>query len=109
MIVINVYQKRPGQYNVFSNIFFSQRFCTTLNLLLKESSFRQKCSHHIPFVIRKSFFLPKQSQKSRSILLDGSRSLGLVRKGKFCVIVKFQRTDLVICSYSRQGKTPSYS
>ena len=28
------------------------------------------------------FFLPLQSQKSRSILEDGSRSLGLQRKGK---------------------------
>ena len=27
-------------------------------------------------------FLPKQSQKSRSILTDGSRFLGLFRKGK---------------------------
>ena len=47
------------------------------------------------------FFLPKQSKK-----LDPSRSLGLLRKDKTGIIAKFQRTDLVICSHSRDGKTP---
>ena len=47
-------------------------------------------------VIRQSYFLPKQSQVSRSILQDGSRSLGLFRKGKIGIIAKFHRTDLVI-------------
>ena len=47
-------------------------------------------------VIRQSFFLPKQSQRSRSILQDGSRSLGLFRKGKNGIIAKFHRTNLVI-------------
>ena len=42
------------------------------------------------------FFLPKQSERSRSILQDGSRSLGLFRKGKIGIIAKFHRTDLVI-------------
>ena len=42
------------------------------------------------------FFLPKQSQRSRSVLQDGSRSLGLFRKGKISIIAKFHRTDLVI-------------
>ena len=42
------------------------------------------------------FFLPKQSQRSRSILQDGSRSLGLFRKGKIGIVAKFHRTDLVI-------------
>ena len=42
------------------------------------------------------FFLPKQSQRSRSILQDGSRSLRLFRKGKISIIAKFHRTDLVI-------------
>ena len=42
------------------------------------------------------FFLSKQSQRSRSILEDGSRSLGLFRKGKIDIIAKFHRTDLVI-------------
>ena len=51
----------------------------------------------------------KQSQKSRSILKDGSRSLGLFKQGKTCIIAKFNRTDLVICSHSIEGKTPSYS
>ena len=41
--------------------------------------------------------------------IDGSRSLGLLSKGKTCIIAKFHKTDLVICSYSRKGKTPSYS
>ena len=35
--------------------------------------------------------------------------MGLFRKGKTCNIAKFQRTDLVICSHSREGKTLSYS
>ena len=38
-----------------------------------------------------------------SILQDGSRSLGLFRKGKICIIAKFYRTDLVICSHFRGG------
>ena len=41
-------------------------------------------------------FLPKQSQRSRSILQDGSRSLELFRKGKIGIIAKFHRTDLDI-------------
>ena len=35
--------------------------------------------------------------------------MGLFRKGKTYIIAKFHRTDLVICSHSREGKTPSYS
>ena len=35
--------------------------------------------------------------------------MGLFRKGKTCIIAKFHRTDLVICSHSRERKTPSYS
>ena len=30
-------------------------------------------------------------------------------KGKTRIIVKFLRTDSVICSHSREGETPSYS
>ena len=30
-------------------------------------------------------------------------------KGKTGVITKFYRTDLVICSHSREGETPFYS
>ena len=30
-------------------------------------------------------------------------------KGKTRIIAKFLRTDLVICSHSREGETPSYS
>ena len=35
--------------------------------------------------------------------------MGLFRKGKTHIIAKFHRTDSVICSNSRDGKTPSYS
>ena len=35
--------------------------------------------------------------------------MGLFRKGKNLIITKFHRTDLVICSHSREGKIPSYS
>ena len=38
-----------------------------------------------------------------------SGSLGLFRKGKTSIIAIFHRSDLVICSRSREGKTPSYS
>ena len=48
--------------------------------------------------IKQSFFLPKQSPKSRSILKDGPRSLGLFRKGKI--------NNLGICSHSRDGAGP---
>ena len=30
-------------------------------------------------------------------------------KGKTHIIAKFLRTDLFICSHSREGETPSYS
>ena len=66
-------------------------------------------SYRISSVIRRVFFLPKQSKRSRSILQDGSRSFGLFRKGKIGIIAKFHRTDLVIWSHSRGTKTPSYS
>ena len=62
----------------------------TLHLLGDKQTYR------ISSVIRRSFFLPKQSQGSRSVLQDGSRSLGLFRKGKIGIIAKFQRTGLVI-------------
>ena len=39
----------------------------------------------------------------------GSRSLGLFRKGKTCIIAKFHRRDIVISSHSRERKSPSYS
>ena len=46
------------------------------------------------------FFIPKQSQTSRYVLQDRSKSLGLFRKGKTCIIAKFYRTDLVIYNES---------
>ena len=55
------------------------------------------------------FPLPKQSQKSRSVLKDRSRSLGLIRKAKTRIVAELQRCELVVCSYSRERKTLSYS
>ena len=52
-------------------------------------------SYRISSVIRRIIFLPKQSARSRSVLKDGSRSLGLFRKGKIGIMAKFHRTDLV--------------
>ena len=52
-------------------------------------------TYRISLVIRQIIFLPKQSQGSRSVLKDGSRSLALFRKGKIGIIAKFHRTDLV--------------
>ena len=40
--------------------------------------------------------------------MDLNRSLGLFRKSKIRIIAKFLRTDLVICSHSREGENPSY-
>ena len=55
------------------------------------------------------FFRPKQIEN-----LDPSYKMDLdflhcLRKGETGIIAKFHRTDLVICSHSREGKTPSYS
>ena len=63
-------------------------------------------NYNISWVIRHSFFPSKTIPK---ILLDGSRSLGLFRKGKNDSIAKSHRTDLVICSQSREAKILSYS
>ena len=65
--------------------------------------------YHISLVISQEFFLPKQSQNSRTILQDRSRSFGLYRKDKICIIAKLHWTGLVICSHSREGKARSYS
>ena len=59
-------------------------------------SFFEQNKYRISSVIRQSVFLLKQSKRSRSVLKDGSRSLGLFRKGKIGIIAKFHRTDLVI-------------
>ena len=53
-------------------------------------------NYRISSDIRWIIFLPKQSQRSRSILKDGPRSLGLFGKGKIGIIAKFHRTDLII-------------
>ena len=66
----------------------------------------QVCICLLPYflLIRQCFFLPKQSQKSRSVFSDGSRYLGLFRKGKTRITAKLHRTDLIICTHSREGK-----
>ena len=79
------------------------------NCKVKSYLLQYKYDYRISSVIRRSFFLPKQSQKSKSVLQDGSRSLGLFRKGKTRIIAKCLRADLVICSHSREGETPSYN
>ena len=44
------------------------------------------------------------SFQNNPVNLDPSRSLGLFEKGKTHSIAKSHRTDLVICSQSREGK-----
>ena len=73
-----------------------------------------KLISELPYLVIKQsflsfFFTPKHSPKSTAILLDRSRSVGLFRKAKTHVIAKFHRTDIVICSHSRERKTLSYS
>ena len=55
-----------------------------LFLLIRLPLLSKKCDKSTVFlVIRQIFFFrPKHSEKSRSNLIDGSRSLGLFRKGK---------------------------
>ena len=55
--------------------------------------------YHISLVIR--CFLPLQNNPKN---LDPSRSFGLLRKGITCIIAKFHRTYLLICSHSRDAK-----
>ena len=71
-----------------------------LQVLIK---FQVQSIYHISVVIRQSLFLPKQSKKYRSIFLDISRSLGLLRKGETHIKAKFHKTGLVICSNSRES------
>ena len=66
--------------------------------------------YSISLIIRQIFFSfrnsPKDLDPSFKMDLD---VLGLFRKDKTCIIVKFHRTHLVICSHSREGKTLSSS
>ena len=55
-----------------------------------------KAVYRISSVIGQSFFPFKTFPRSRSDLQDGSRSLGLFRKGKRGIIAIFHRTDLII-------------
>ena len=56
------------------------------------------------------FFDYKMDFFPSKIIIKKSRSiLRLFRKGKTRIKAKFHRTDLVICSHSRKGKTSSYS
>ena len=64
--------------------------------------------YHISLVIRQSFSFqnnPKNVDLSYEMDLD---LWDLVRKGKTCIIANFHKTDVVICSHSREGKTLSY-
>ena len=51
--------------------------CCILSLIMHEAT-----EYCISSVVRMGFSHPNQSQKSRSVLFDGSRFLGLFRKGK---------------------------
>ena len=93
------------QYPLLSGALSHSKFCLRCLGILSDNHFYFLASlittlsdlnYPISSVIRQSFFLPKQSQRSRSVLQDGSRSLGLFRKGKIGIIAKFHRTDLVI-------------
>ena len=72
------------------------QFPTRILLKVAFKEFLKELQYRISSVIRRSFFLPKQSQRSRSVLQDGSRSLKLFWKGIISIIAKFHRTDLVI-------------
>ena len=89
------------QYYVFLPFYWEKQFFWPCLLFWR--------TYHISSIIRQKFFLPKQSQRSRSILQDGSRSLRLFRKGKTHIIAKFHKTDLVISSHFRERKTLSYN
>ena len=79
----------------FSDLFRWPKVKTRINIF-KSYIVPDKKEYRISPDIRQSFLLPKQSQRSRSVLLDGSRSFGLFRKDKIGIIAKFHRTDLVI-------------
>ena len=87
-----------------SSSHFSTKFAH--NIYLFEHTVSNFFGYKLSFLV---FFRPKQFQKSRFILQDRPRSLGLSRKGKIGIIAKFHRTDFVICSHSREVKTPSFS
>ena len=56
---------------------------------------------HIPyFFAYKTVFFPSETIPKIQI----RRSLGLFRKGKTCITGKLHRTDLIICTHSREGK-----
>ena len=75
-------------------------------LALTDINYTLCSKYHNSSGIIQRFSLPKQPQKSRSVLQDGSRSLRLFRKGKTHIIAKFHCTDLVICSHSGDVKPP---
>ena len=60
----------------------------------------------IPLVIRQSFFFqndPRNLDPSYKMDLDLQDCLGRI-KLVHCISAKFHRTDLAICSHSREGK-----
>ena len=64
-----------------------------MDIKVEETDHRSNCKQQVPYFFGYKFFLPKQSQRSRSVLQDGSRSLGLFRKGKIGITATFHRTD----------------
>ena len=68
-----------------------------------------KLAYCISLLIRCIFFpFQNNPKKSKSILKNSTRSLGLFWKGKTHITAKLHRTDLVIYTHSREGKIPSY-
>ena len=84
----------PGPLALESEVLLTvQRARVQMLSLLQE---KKTDRYSISSVIRQIIFLPKQSQRSRSILKGESKSLGLFRKGKIGIIAKFHKTDLLI-------------
>ena len=66
-------------------------------------------SYRISSLIRQCFFSIQNNPKNLDQSYKTSRSLGLFKKGKTHITAKLHRTDLIICTHSREEKTPSYS
>ena len=80
-----------------------------IGILFTNKNHLKSFLYHMSSVIRQIFFPSETIAKSRSIIYDRSRSLGMFRKGKTSIVAKFHRTDLVIFSHSRERKCQSYS
>ena len=58
------------------------------------------------FGYKTKFFSFLNTPKNLDPSYDGSRSLGLFRKGKTLIIAKFHGSDLVICIHFGGGEKP---